>query len=640
MSDRALAVAVVALLLLATLGEGGATPPALLLTHGAVVALALWLLLGPARRGPGPPRAFPLPPLVPFAVFLGFALIGAAAAPYAYAAVLVLIEIAVFAAVLLLAARSGAEVLRVACLPVLAWGGVEGLLALVQRARGASLPAGTFLNPNHLAGWLAASLFLGLAGRSWWRARASRSVRLALAIPAVAALVLSGSRGAFLGLVAGCLAIVSTLWPKLARRTRLVAVAVAVGVLIAAAAGIAFRYRTADPYRYHRLSIWRASLGAAVSSPWLGTGPGQFKVAAANLNFADDTGPLRYERSFTSTHSDLLRLPCEFGWPAAFAALAGVLLAASLLRRRLLRDDCPEETTGAAAALVALAAQAAVENLSERPAIAILAAALLGGALSIPILPAGRRRLCARAAAATVVVVGFAVADVAPFLSWWGVRSLPHERLDDAGRARLESALSLNPLHPDLWLRKAEDLAGDGHDWGAPVYALAREAAEHAIRLEPADSRYRLGLARVEALACITLFRDEATRSRAAADYAAASSLSRPDPFIPLEEGEFLLTAGDPARAIEAAGHALAIEPLAIPARLLAARAELARGGEGSARRAAEHVDEAERVAAKWASWPKESGYARSLLTLDPRVLRGVRSAIAAAAESPRTGTP
>ena len=114
---------------------------------------------------------------------------------------------------------------------------------------------------------------------------------------------------------------------------------------------------------------------------------------------------------------------------------------------------------------------------------------------------------------------------------------------------------------------------------------------------ELVDTRYRVGAARVEALACTTLFRDEATRARASARYDEAAERSLHDPFPWLEKGGFLLDAGDPG---------------------------------GARRRAAVLLSEAEGIAQREASRRKESAYERQLLSLDSRRVAALRARLAA----------
>lgn len=618
MTRHPLACGLAALLLLSTLFEGGASPEGLLVTHAAVAALLTAALALP--RGRDEERwALPVGVGAALGGFAFLALLGAALAPYRYAALLVLQEIGAFAAIAFLAARTGRSLPGALSLPLLSGGAALGTWAVAQRLSGDLRPAASFLNPSHLAAWLVAVLLVGVVAPGAWRSPRGAAARGALALPIVVALVLTGSRGALLGLAAGGAWLLPRLVRRIEGRRRLLLAGIAGAVVVAMGIGVAHRFERDDPFRYHRLKIWRASAEAVVESPWLGTGPGQFQAAAANLNFPIDRGPLRYAKRFRSTHSDLLRLFAEFGLPAAGVALLGLWLAWRRARGALRSAPHPAEIAGAMAALVAIATQALVENLGERPAIHLLAAALLGAAASEPRAAGRRAGRVVRAAAAVLLAVAFAVGDAATYAAWKAARRLPRGALDAEQERRLSLALSANPRHPDLWLRRAEALSGDGRSWDAAGYAAAREAAEKAVRLQPADARYRRGIARVEALACVTLFRDEGTRERAARQFDAASDLARHDPFLPIEKGRFLLEAGDPEGARRAAEQALRIEPEAVPAKVLLAEAVLAAGGPGAARAAEARFREAERTARRWADYPKGSAYEIRLLTLGTR---------------------
>jgi tetratricopeptide (TPR) repeat protein len=261
---------------------------------------------------------------------------------------------------------------------------------------------------------------------------------------------------------------------------------------------------------------------------------------------------------------------------------------------------------------------------------------LLGSLLASP--STGKRSFgrVARLSASIALLGLFFLGDLSPYLAWRQTVGLPRGRLDSVQAERLRIAVARNPLHPDLHLRTAENLAGDGSDWTISDYAGAREAAEHAVRLQPADASYRCAVARVEALACRTLFKDGGSRERARRWYEQAQSLARYDPLLPLEEGIFLLRASDPEGARRAAERALRIEPQAIPARLLLAEAILAADGSRSAEKASSVLDEAVEIAARWRDLPKETYYARQLLVLDAAHVRAIRDAIARQGEAAR----
>ncbi len=496
---------------------------------------------------------------------------------------------------------------------------------------GVPRPAGEFLNPNHLAAWLVGVLLLSWGGllSPSRRSPARLAALAALSLPVLLALVLSGSRGALLGLLAGVVSLTVMVWGSLSRPWRRALLAAAAAVILLVGGGVSLRQRRDDPFRYQRRAIWRASLEVVLENPLFGSGPRQFAYVSRNHQFPDGDGPLRYDRGFRTTHSDWLRVPGELGLPGLLIAGMGVAICASEIRRRRRAGELPAEGLGATAALVALGVQATVDNLSSRPAIYVLSAALVGALISArgprPRLPAALRWT----AAAGLLGV-FLVGDVGPWLAWREVHDLPAGgRLDDAQRARLERASSLNRAHPDYPRRRAEHLSAPGAGRGIPEYIAARESAEQAVRLHGAGSEYHRTLAQVEARACRTLFRDVDTRARARAAFERAEQLDRFNPFIPIERAGFLLDVGDPAGAARAAERALRLEPESVLPRLMLAGALLEIGDASGARQAAALLAEARDKAVRWKAWADTSAYARELLVLDEAAVGRIERALA-----------
>jgi len=619
-----------ALLVVATLGEGGAEPTSLLVWHALLVALVIveLLLAGSAEPTWSPATG----PLAGFFVFFGVALVGAVRAPYGYAAWLYLIELAAFAAIVWLASRRGPDLLSIVATPLMLAASVQSVLFLVQwYVQGQTRPAGTFLNPNHLAGWLVAVVLLAwgppLLQRRAGRPELSRLVLLGA--PVAVAMIHVASRGALLGLGAGLLALLILSWRRLPRRWKNVAVASGLVILVGAGVGLALRFRQTDPFRYQRVKIWRASLGVVAEDPWFGSGPRQFTYAAKNHQFPDGDGPLRHDRGFRVTHSDWIRVPCELGLPGAAVLLLTIGALVLCVRRRRRRVELPTSSALAIAPLIALGVQASVDNLSTRPALYLLAGALLGSLLTTRddrgrFLPWPSRWLLA-----LLLLFVFAIGELAPYLAWREVRGLPRGRLDAEQSSRLERALRRNRVHPDFWSRRAEHLAGSGADWGVDGYAEAREAAERAVRLQPAGPEFHIALARVESLACRTLFHDAATRQRASAAFERAEDLDRYTPFIPLERAGFLLDTGDPAAAAGAAERALELEPESVLPRLMLADALLESDARDGVRRAEELLEAAREKAVRWSAWAETGQYARDLLVLDGSDVRRIEEKLA-----------
>jgi len=422
-------------------------------------------------------------------------------------------------------------------------------------------------------------------------------------------------------------------WGVLSPRTRRALLAGVAVAMLVMAVGLVERFRgDDDPYRFHRTRIWAASFGAAMNAPWRGTGPGQFAVAAVNLNFPLENAPLRYERSFHTPHSDALRAICEFGIPAGLAAfVAAVLFGIAVVGRRATLSAAGR---GAFAALVCLAAQASVDDLSTRPALTLFGASLAGWLIAVP-----RRRPASRPAvlaAAFLIVAGLGVGEIAGFVAWRSVHELPRGALDASQLAALHRALDWNPMQPDSWERLAEHAEGAGRTWTADDYAAAREAAEHAMRLQPVDAFYTRGAARLAATACLSLFPFAAERDRAAQLYEQAQRLARTDATISLEEAKFLLQAGDPARARRAAEQALKIEPRSGTARLWLARAIWSEQGAAAAVQVRRLLDEAERLAPRLGEIPT-SAYDAALRAVDPTSVASLRAELdGTGAASPR----
>jgi O-antigen ligase/Flp pilus assembly protein TadD len=598
---------VAVLLLVATLGEGGAGPNVLLAAHLLALAAAASAWLSPGAAAFRASRGVALA----FAGFAGLAVASAISAPYAYAALLTLVEIAVVALVAFAACRSGPAMAgRLAPVLALAMLVHTGVAVAQRLGSGEIRPPSTFLNPNHLAAWIVAAGFV-VAGRLA-SGRRDRSAPLGLAALVAGAItfVLVGSRGAALGVLAGAVVGGALLWPALAARARRIAIAGALVAVVLGLAGIAWRFRVAsDPFAFQRTDIWRASLGAALESPWLGLGPGQFAHESRRFNFPLEGERLRFARHFASADSDVVRGIVEFGLPAALVALAGAGLLVAAIARRRREGSLDPATVGACAALAAIAAQATVDNLSSRPAVALLAAVLVGSIVAVRSedSAAPSRRACAAVGLATLVV--WAAADLAPWLSW-------------RARGDTARALAWNPYHPELHLRAAEAIAARAPSWNAEDFARAAEGAEEAVRLSPHDPRYLRGLARIEATACRTLFPFVAYRDRVGARFAAALALSPNDPTIALEGSVFLLSAGDPEGAARFARSATAIEPRAAAAHLALAEALEGSGDRAGARSELDRAVELEREGAAVAS---SSGYHAGLLRLPAQRVEQLR---------------
>ncbi|NIL99630.1 MAG: hypothetical protein GTN89_01315, partial [Acidobacteria bacterium] len=405
-------IGLLAVLLLATFGHAGSQPDVLLAWHALllVTTLLAWWFTAPGATGHRPSAGTALA----LAALCLVLVVGFARAPYRFAAWLTMVEVAAFVAAFALAIRTGPRLVVWLGPALLSAGWLQtGLLFYQRFVTGDPRPAGTFNNPNYLAGWLAATV-LFCAGR-WITRPADRVARgsAAAAIPLLAGIAITGSRGALVGIAAGGLLLAGLVWKGLAaaRRKQLVAAFVVVGV--AASVAVFVRLQQPDPFRYQRLKIWRASVVPLLDAPWSGTGPGQFVREAPNLQFPDGRGALRYDRGFRTTHSDWIRVAAELGWPGVWAFGWVVVSVGAHIARRRRRSDPLD--IGAVAALGALFAQSAVDNVSRAPALYLVGAVLLGLVVTIEAPVRRPVRPLWRAVVVLVAVHLFVVGDVAPW---------------------------------------------------------------------------------------------------------------------------------------------------------------------------------------------------------------------------------
>lgn len=230
---------------------------------------------------------------------------------------------------------------------------------------------GIFAEPNQLGTFSAIGVFVAVGLVLGARSRPWRYLALAGGAACLLGLVLSLSRGAWIGFAAGMLLLVFTV-PE-ARRAL---IPVGVVVLVGAAAlgsfvpespqvqvvGARFRSITGEKNPYdNRPAIWAEARSLTEQFPWLGTGPGSFPVVSTTTTSSNRATSVEH------AHNILLTWSSEAGIPAALMLVAlsvhvGVLF--SRARRRARKRGHRHEAglmAGLAAALVAVMGQGLVD---------------------------------------------------------------------------------------------------------------------------------------------------------------------------------------------------------------------------------------------------------------------------------------
>jgi len=262
----------------------------------------------------------------------------------------------------------------------------QSLLVLGAGIAGRDRPAGTFFNPNFLAGFLAAALLLVIGGLLFPQPGDGRRrpLRVALAVfegaLLLGALLITGSRGGALALASGLLVLL------VLRSSKAVAAGISVVVVALLLIPNPFVQRLqtiskTDDFAFTRLAIWKSAWTMMLDHPWLGIGLGQFEYVANRYAFPVTTHWAKYTRVAENAHSEYLQAGAELGVPGLLLALGVLALLAQGAIRRL--RTLPRASWGPAATLLAasasIAAQAAVDFPLHTPPAALLLVVLAAG---------------------------------------------------------------------------------------------------------------------------------------------------------------------------------------------------------------------------------------------------------------------
>jgi len=201
-----------------------------------------------------------------------------------------------------------------------------------------------FADPNHFGAFAAVILIVAVGLTLGSRTRSDRVLGILVSIASLAGLMMSLSRGAWLGTVAAGCALLYLL-PQ-ARRALLF---IGVPVVITAALFGAFRPTSpevvilrerlgtvsalAGPTRYRydeRPAIWAEALREIRLDPWTGQGPGNFVIASATAASLASTVGAEH------AHDVLLTVAAEAGLPAA-AILVALTVSLGLTVLRIVR---------------------------------------------------------------------------------------------------------------------------------------------------------------------------------------------------------------------------------------------------------------------------------------------------------------
>ncbi|MFN9619330.1 MAG: IctB family putative bicarbonate transporter [Synechococcaceae cyanobacterium] len=242
----------------------------------------------------------------------------------------------------------------------------------------------TLENPNLLGGFLLPTLPLAVVALLRWPGRPRRLFALASLVLGLVALVLTYSRGAWMGMVAALATIAlllvlrrSRTWPPLWRRLfpllLLVGGSAALVLLVAAVEPLRVRVLSLlagreDSSNNFRINVWSAALEMIRDRPLLGIGPGN---NAFNLIY-----PLYQQPKFNalSAYSIPLEWAVEAGIPGLLAGV-GLFLCAMRTGLRQLAGDGPLllPSLATVAMFMGLAVQGITDTIFFRPEVQLVA---------------------------------------------------------------------------------------------------------------------------------------------------------------------------------------------------------------------------------------------------------------------------
>lgn len=361
-------------------------PKLLVLVWSVAIASAAWIM-GPGRSG----RVWHVPRMWSLgAAFIGFALISAIASPHPPSAIfgsalnrqgfltLAAYALLVWLCVQVVRKRSHVRALGVA---VVVGGLCVAVYGLIQVAgldparwtdtsdwlfeRGFS----TLANPDVYGGYLTLPLCLAVALALAARTTKTRLLAGLAACVVGIALVVSLTRAAWLGALAGLVVLALFWWRSGSSSRRLLAVAFAVVVVVVAiAVGISLTNESSDALDRvaeltarsssleSRLVIWRAAAATAAERPLLGEGPDSLRFGwYRHESSGSENAATRYLVA-DDAHNAPLMLAATLGIPAAVCLVAlwlGTVVAVGRLLWRS-RDRIDMTYAGWCAAAVAL----------------------------------------------------------------------------------------------------------------------------------------------------------------------------------------------------------------------------------------------------------------------------------------------
>lgn len=475
-----------------------------------------------------------------------------------------------------------------------------------------------FLNPNHLAAFLSMGFFL-LAPFYLMKLDSLRRAILlkgtigVLLIFLLVSLALERSRGAVISFPIAFLVFLLLLRKRMTSKQF---ASIIIIVLLIGALGAFLVYERfeggKDIYQYERIRIWRASFSLFSDNFLLGVGPGMFEYYAGDYQFPQLQSLIRYGKRFTTPHSDSLLLVSETGLIGLFLFLIPFVYGIVVLFRRDHHDE-PKRIhffgwpfplkESFICALLVFFLQGFFDNLSEKPAIYMSVAVLLGMLFSrinrkgerIMILSSIWKSwlLCALLLLSLIYLYYFAVFSpyVADRIMQKAHRMKSQDKMEKAIQL-CSRALFFNRIHPDYHNFRAENYLAqiENEKFRSNIFLRADQDLVQASRLNAVKALYPLNRARLYRELFYQGISLEESFEKAQSLYHDAARLAIRDPFIPYECASLNFAARKYNHVLKEIQRSLDSEPYFLQAQLFLAEVHRVMGEKDKARQAVNNL--------------------------------------------------
>lgn len=647
-------VVIGALVIFSPLQEGGTTHVAQMIIRLVILAWAGGALALSIRNGR---LAVPVVLWVSYVVaaFLALALIATIFSPYAHPSrqwLLMIIGYATFFYLLVSFVDRWEHVHRLTVMIVLMGVGEAALAIFQGLAWNVVRPAGTFFNPNFLAGYLAVSWAIllsvavyGYRGKAawsrpslppmlWWFSIAASLCGLFLAV------LLTQSRGGMIVVLVASVFILSARYGWKLAGSGLVCLVVAGLLLPTPLRERVQAEHQQNPVSYARWQMWQGALTHMAEHPF-GIGLGLYQYTYPRYAFPVEGEIARYGKVAQTPHNDYLQLGVEMGIGAVIVVAVGVFMMGRELRRVLQERLSRRQRSlilGVGGGGLALLAHAALDSSLRESALALLFVLCAGlivaaGRLTIRgtdvmhVVAIRSRVAWGIGAACLVLVAGVEVTRLG--VAWMA--------FDAASRRAMagETAEAIQGLHTAIAWDSGKSLY---HHGLGSVYARAFETTREqepfrlahaefktAIELNPLDSRL-LGLlaqlylsaAQPPAVSTDSLEQRKEWLRAALRVYERALQLAPYSAPYRYEQARLHWMLGERAEAEQQAREAERLEPNFLPARAFLARLWMDQGHVDDAKNELQEIQSRQ---ARYQQWSKTS-IEQAFLNVDVAPLR------------------